>query len=92
MADLQALSQAVIVGDLESARKLTRQAIADGLDRRVVLLRTEVGMAVVTALFLANALLPAWSEVGGGVQILVKETAVVGDREEVEDRADQIQV
>jgi MFS family permease len=33
-------------------------AIADGLDRRVVLLRTEVGMAVVTGLFLANALLP----------------------------------
>ena len=33
-------------------------AIADGLDRRVVLLRTEVGMALVTGLFLANALLP----------------------------------
>src|SRR5512141_1109631 len=34
--DLQALSQAVIVGDLESARKLTRQAIEDGLDPVVI--------------------------------------------------------
>ena len=33
-------------------------AMADGLDRRVVLLRTEVGMALVTGLFLANSLLP----------------------------------
>jgi MFS family permease len=33
-------------------------AIADAWDRRAVLLRTEVGMAVVTALFLGNALLP----------------------------------
>ena len=33
-------------------------AIADAGDRRTVLLRTETGMAVVTALFLANALLP----------------------------------
>ncbi len=32
MADLQALSQAVIVGDLESARKLTRQAVDEGVD------------------------------------------------------------
>ncbi len=32
MADLQALSQAVIVGDLESARKLTRAAIDEGVD------------------------------------------------------------
>jgi MFS family permease len=32
-------------------------AIADGLDRRSVLLRTETGMAVVAALFLANSLL-----------------------------------
>ena len=29
-------------------------AIADGLDRRVVLLRTEIGMALVTGLFLAQ--------------------------------------
>src|SRR5512141_1717207 len=34
--DLQALSQAVIVGDLESARKLTRQAIEEGLDPVVI--------------------------------------------------------
>ena len=33
-------------------------AIADALDRRVVLLRTETGMAVITALFLVNSLLP----------------------------------
>ena len=33
-------------------------AIADALDRRTVLLRTETGMAIVTALFLANSLLP----------------------------------
>ena len=33
-------------------------AIADALDRRTVLLRTETGMALVTALFLVNALLP----------------------------------
>ena len=33
-------------------------AIADALDRRTVLLRTETGMAIVTALFLVNALLP----------------------------------
>lgn len=33
-------------------------AIADAGDRRSVLLRTETGMAVVTALFLANAALP----------------------------------
>jgi 5-methyltetrahydrofolate--homocysteine methyltransferase len=32
VADLQALSQAVIVGDLESARKLTRQALDQGVD------------------------------------------------------------
>ena len=32
-------------------------AIADALDRRAVLLRTEIGMAVVAALFLANSLL-----------------------------------
>jgi MFS family permease len=32
-------------------------AIADALDRRAVLLRTETGMAVVAALFLANSLL-----------------------------------
>ena len=32
MADLQALSQAVIVGDLESARKLARQAVDEGVD------------------------------------------------------------
>ena len=36
MADLQALSQAVIVGDLESARKLTRQAIDDGIDPVII--------------------------------------------------------
>ncbi len=39
-------------------------AIADTGDRRTVLLRTEVGMVVVTALFLANSLLPhprAWA-------------------------------
>ena len=33
-------------------------AIADALDRRQVLLRSEAGMAAVAALFLANALLP----------------------------------
>src|SRR4051794_17408519 len=33
-------------------------ALADALDRRAVLLRTEAGMAVVSALFLVNALLP----------------------------------
>ena len=33
-------------------------AIADALDRRTVLLRTETGMAIVTGLFLVNALLP----------------------------------
>jgi MFS family permease len=33
-------------------------AIADALDRRTVLLRTETGMAVVSALFLVNSLLP----------------------------------
>ncbi|MDX6476571.1 MAG: hypothetical protein QOH95_2082 [Gaiellaceae bacterium] len=33
-------------------------AMADALDRRSVLLRTETGMAVVAALFLVNALLP----------------------------------
>jgi MFS family permease len=33
-------------------------AIADAHDRRAVLLRTETGMALVTALFLVNALLP----------------------------------
>jgi MFS family permease len=33
-------------------------AIADALDRRTVLLRTETGMALVTGLFLVNALLP----------------------------------
>src|SRR3954452_16875425 len=33
-------------------------ALADALDRRAVLLRTETGMAFVSALFLANALLP----------------------------------
>jgi MFS family permease len=33
-------------------------AIADALDRRTVLLRTETGMAVVTSLFLLNSLLP----------------------------------
>lgn len=33
-------------------------ALADALDRRTLLLRTETGMAVVTALFLVNALLP----------------------------------
>jgi len=33
-------------------------AIADALDRRSVLLRTETGMAVITAAFLGNALLP----------------------------------
>ena len=32
MADLQALSQAVIVGDLESSRRLTRQALDEGVD------------------------------------------------------------
>jgi len=32
VADLQALSQAVIVGDLESSRKLTRQALDEGVD------------------------------------------------------------
>ncbi len=32
-------------------------AIADALDRRTILLRTEVGMAVVAALLLANSLL-----------------------------------
>jgi MFS family permease len=39
-------------------------AVADAGDRRSVLLRTEVGMVVVTGLFLANALLPhpqAWA-------------------------------
>lgn len=33
-------------------------ALADALDRRTVLLRTETGMAVVSALFLVNSLLP----------------------------------
>lgn len=33
-------------------------AIADATDRRALLLRTEVGMSTVTALFLANSLLP----------------------------------
>ncbi len=33
-------------------------ALADALDRRTVLLRTETGMALVTGLFLVNALLP----------------------------------
>jgi MFS family permease len=33
-------------------------AIADALDRRTVLIRTEVGMAVITGLFFVNALLP----------------------------------
>ncbi len=33
-------------------------AIADALDRRTILLRTETGMAVVAALLLANSLLP----------------------------------
>jgi MFS family permease len=33
-------------------------AIADALDRRTVLLRTETGMVVVTTLFLVNSLLP----------------------------------
>jgi MFS family permease len=33
-------------------------ALADALDRRTVLLRSEVGMAAVTGLFLVNALLP----------------------------------
>src|SRR3954451_8645191 len=33
-------------------------AIADAADRRTILLRTETGMVVVTALFLLNALLP----------------------------------
>jgi MFS family permease len=33
-------------------------ALADALDRRTVLLRTETGMTVVTALFLVNSLLP----------------------------------
>lgn len=33
-------------------------AIADALDRRTILLRTETGMALVTGLFLVNALLP----------------------------------
>jgi len=33
-------------------------AIADALDRRTVLIRTEVGMAVITGLFFVNSLLP----------------------------------
>jgi MFS family permease len=33
-------------------------AIADAVDRRTVLLRTETGMAIVTSLFLVNSLLP----------------------------------
>ena len=33
-------------------------AIADAVDRRIVLLRTETGMALITALFLVNSLLP----------------------------------
>jgi MFS family permease len=33
-------------------------AIADALDRRAVLLRTETGMTLITALFLVNSLLP----------------------------------
>ena len=33
-------------------------AIADALDRRVVLLRTELGMALITALFFVNSVLP----------------------------------
>ena len=33
-------------------------AIADSLDRRTILLRTETGMAAITGLFLLNALLP----------------------------------
>jgi MFS family permease len=33
-------------------------AIADSMDRRTVVLRTETGMAVITALFLVNSLLP----------------------------------
>src|SRR5881227_42773 len=33
-------------------------AIADALDRRAVLLRTETGMSLITGLFLVNSLLP----------------------------------
>jgi 5-methyltetrahydrofolate--homocysteine methyltransferase len=36
VADLQALNQAVIVGDLESSQKLTRQAIDEGIDPQVI--------------------------------------------------------
>jgi 5-methyltetrahydrofolate--homocysteine methyltransferase len=36
MADLQALSQAVIKGDLESSVKLTKQAIEEGVDPLVI--------------------------------------------------------
>jgi 5-methyltetrahydrofolate--homocysteine methyltransferase len=36
VADLQALNQAVIVGDLESSEKLTRQAIDEGIDPQVI--------------------------------------------------------
>src|SRR5438105_8352550 len=49
-------------------------AIADAVDRRSVLLRTETGMAVVAALFLGNALLPnprVWP-------LFVLEAAAVG--------------
>ncbi len=48
MADLQALSQAVIVGDLESSRKLTRQALDEGVDPLVLFREALVpGMDVV---------------------------------------------
>ncbi|MFH1742434.1 MAG: corrinoid protein [bacterium] len=36
MADLQALNQAVILGDLESSQKLTRQAIDAGIDPQII--------------------------------------------------------
>ena len=36
MADLQALSQAVIEGNLEAAKKLTNEAIAAGTDPQTI--------------------------------------------------------
>lgn len=48
MADLRALSQAVIEGDLESCRTLTRQAIEEGIDPVVIFREALVpGMDVV---------------------------------------------
>lgn len=48
MADLQALSQAVVVGDLESSVKLTHQAIEEGVDPLVIFRQALIpGMGIV---------------------------------------------